>query len=144
MKYKIESLDLYPTNFCQLHCEECYLNSNEQEWSSVILNTIIDSKIFSVTEQNINILGGEPTEWKFLYDLLFAIRSQNKKVNITITTNAIKLIHDIEHKEKFIKCCVDCGVKVNVSWHYNQNIIKPILDLKKHNILNYVIFVPNN
>ena len=137
-------IELYPTNHCTLHCLGCYLNKSTNEWSKETTQKIIDSGVFKRVEKEINILGGEPTEWKFLLDFISSIRNENLDVSISITTNAVRFIDDKEYFKDFLRCCVVNRVKINVSWHNDKRIVPILQELKKHNILDAVIFVPTS
>ena len=138
-----EILELYPTNKCQLRCLGCYLNQNNEEWSFDDAQRILDSGIFERVDKEVNILGGEPTTWEYLLDLVQSIRDKNKTVKISITTNAVRLTTDKKYFKNFIDCCVSNKVMVNVSWHSDVIIVPTLQALKKYKILNCLIFVPN-
>lgn len=136
-------LELYPTNKCQMTCSGCYLRDCDKEWSEERTKKILDSGIFKRVEKEVNILGGEPTTWKYLIDFIYALRRENEKIKISVTTNAIRFISDKEYFEEFIECCEDNKVFVNVSWHSNTDIIHSLYTLKKKGLLSSIIFVPN-
>lgn len=143
MTLQYDFIELYPTNHCQLHCIGCYLNQRSQEWNEETARKILNSGIFSRVEKEVSILGGEPTQWKYLLDFVYAIRKENNNVGISITTNAMNLLDD-DYRKQFIDCCVTNRVRVNVSWHNDYKIIPVLQSLKKSNVLNTLIFVPNS
>lgn len=144
MALQYDTIELYPTNDCQLYCAGCYLHHGTDKWDYDTTSQIIKSGIFKRVEREVNILGGEPTTWEYLLELLEEIRLENKRVKITITTNGVKLLNDESYFDSFIHCCRENKVTVNVSWHDNKEILKVVSKLKKNNVLGCVIFVPNS
>lgn len=144
MALQYDCLELYPTNNCQLHCVGCYLNQNTKKWNVKTTQSIIDSGIFKRVEKEINLLGGEPTQWEYLLDFLCALRATNDKVKITVTTNGVRFIEDDSYFKDFIDCCVTNRVSVNVSYHNDLTIVNVLKTLKKFHLLRNVIFVPTS
>ena len=138
-----DTLELYPTDECQLYCTGCYLHNGTNHWDYKTTSQIIKSGIFKRVSKEVNILGGEPTLWEYLLKFLEEVRLENTKIKITVTTNGVKLISDKEYFKSFIQSCVENRIIVNVSWHDNLEVIEVIKELKKYNILGFVIFVPN-
>lgn len=145
MEIRYDTVEVYPTNLCQLKCKGCYLHNGDMEWSEKLAQDLVfKSGFFERIDKEILILGGEPTTWIHLLDFTREIRKLNPTVKIIITTNAIRFTTDEAYLKEFIRDCSIDNVKVYVSWHSNTNIINPILKLKKAGILEGVIFVPNS
>lgn len=94
-------VSLYLTNKCQLNCKFCYFkekmrnynpknNLNLNEWKKII------DEIKEIGVPYISLLGGEPTLYEEILELLNYIN--DKKIKTTITTNGINWTEDL------IKC----------------------------------------
>lgn len=142
--YQFDTLELYPTNHCQLKCPSCYLNGCSREWSDEQAQKVLDSKIFCRVMKSINISGGEPTIWEPLLDFLPVIRQQNKNVILTVTTNALRLSKDEKFFKRFCKVCSDNLIDVNVSWHDDNSILVPLYILHQEKLLRNIYVSPKS
>ena len=142
--YQFDTLELYPTNHCQLKCPSCYLNGCSREWSDEQAQKVLDSNIFRRVLKSINVSGGEPTMWGALLDFLPVIRQQNKNAILTVTTNALRLSKDEKFFERFIKVCSDNSIDVNVSWHDENSVLVPLYILHQENLLRDIYVSPKS
>ena len=130
------TLEIYPTNQCQLACTECSLHRGNESWNELMLESVIRSKIFSKISSEIVILGGEPTMWPYLEDLIAAIRSQNHRCAITITSNGLSI------SKELIETCKAYNAKISISWHGYDSIIETAVKLNQKKLLKNIIFTP--
>lgn len=136
-------IELYPTNKYDYKCI-CFSNDEKQkEWSLTKTENILNSEIFNKVEREIRILGGEPTQWEYLIDFIYALRKKNEKVKITLRTNGIKLTKDSEYGKTFVECCKDCNVRITILY-YNQESLGSIHLLKTEHLLNDVLMIPTS
>lgn len=134
----MKTLEVYPTDYCQLSCLGCNLHFNSSSLSEKDIDKIDKSKILSKVTDEISILGGEPTQWKYLNDFLRLSRISNNNVSISVTTNGIDI------SQAFLSTCLIYNISVNISWHDDMNILENILKLKKNKILKKIILIPFN
>lgn len=142
--YQFDTLELYPTNHCQLKCPSCYLNGCSREWSDEQAQKVLDSNIFRRVLKSINVSGGEPTMWGALLDFLPVVRQQNKNAIITVTTNALRLSKDEKFFERFIKVCSDNLIDVNVSWHDDNSVLVPLYIIHQEKLLRDIYVSPKS
>jgi radical SAM additional 4Fe4S-binding domain len=88
-------VSIYPTSVCQISCSFCYYKDKVRSDNNA-KNTLSISKwkllIDELSENNVlglSILGGEPTCYKYIDELL--IYTQIKNINTSITTNAVDI-----------------------------------------------------
>ena len=143
-EYQFDTLELYPTNHCQLKCPSCYLNGCSRECIDEQAQRILNSNIFRRVSKSINLSGGEPTLWEPLLDFLPVIREQNKNVMMSVTTNALRLAKDELFFERFIKVCSDNSIDVNVSWHDENDALVPMYILHQEKILKDIYVSPKS
>lgn len=135
-------IEIYPTNYCQLHCYGCYLNNCNKEWSSLDVDSFFNNIDLESYHDDIHILGGEPTLWNLFFYFLQEIRLRNLNSKIIVTTNCL-ICNNKQYLDKFIFFCTKYNIKINISWHgYNEIFLYANL-FKVNNILNNIIFVPN-
>ena len=143
-EYQFDTLELYPTNHCQLKCPSCYLNGCSREWNDEQAQKVLNSNIFRRVVKSINVSGGEPTMWDALLDFLPMIREQNKNVILTVTTNALRLAKDEDYFKRFVKVCSDNLIDVNVSWHDETSTLVPLYILHQEQLLRDIYVSPKS
>lgn len=127
-------LTIYPTFNCQLNCSFCYVEKNKCLETDVVKweNLFAEAKMLGV--QDITILGGEPTTYKYLPLLLYKLDDLN--INSFMTTNGYYLppsvIDAITTSNVSISFSLQSLDKLNVKLMGidHKRIIKNILLLK--------------
>lgn len=101
-------ITIYPTLSCNLNCKFCFVknkNENHRELDAQTwLKTIKEAKEMKVL--SLSILGGEPTRYKYIDELLEGINKLELKT--TITSNGISL------KDRTKQTILNCGYIIPV------------------------------
>ena len=136
-------IELYPTNKYDYKCT-CFVNDEkEREWSLGRTETILASDIFEKVSKEIKISGGEPTQWEYLIDFIYALRKKNSKVKISLKTNGIRLTRDSEYRTNFIECCKENKILVDILL-YNPESLGAIHLLNVEKLIRDVYVIPTS
>lgn len=89
-------VSIYPTSICQLSCSFCYYEEKKKLYKNdfeigMLKRVLKDLKDFQVLY--LSILGGEPTKYTHIVELLNFIR--DIKFKTTITTNALNISDEL-------------------------------------------------
>lgn len=98
---------------CNIRCEWCYAAetkyTKEDEMTLEYAQDVVDTMYWEQTH-NIIILGGEPTLWQPLPDLIKWINEKYPDVTVTVVTNGIRFA-----SEKYMESLADCVYRVGMS-----------------------------
>ncbi len=109
----IEIISIDISNFCSKQCHFCYNGSNRQGSSLWNPDEVIDFGLDCVANgvQAISLGGGEPLEYKGVFDIISALRNE---CYLTITSNGLPL----ENSDIFNKLIEAKPDKIHISIHY--------------------------
>ena len=104
-------LDLYITKVCNLNCEYCYVDLEDNEQSFDVWK--FWERIHLLNYDHIKFFGWEPLlKWNDIKNIVESIKKQKNNMSFTIVTNGILL-----DKEKLL-FCLENNVEVIISMHY--------------------------
>lgn len=102
-QYSYHNDEIFPTDIhlcltrgCNLRCTHCYISADYEQVGELDLSSwkIGFTSLFQfIKNPNITISGGEPTQKKFLKDLILFL---NEYANVTLFTNGKRNIDDLE------------------------------------------------
>lgn len=114
-------LSVIATNACQRNCPYCINSLTDRSLSlpfeKATKNILKATKKFGIKEAV--ILGGEPTLYPKLIDLIKFLKDDCKLRRVGFTTNGIRLVDD-----KYLISLIESGVDfINVSYHQDDEFI---------------------
>ena len=114
-------LSVIATNACQRNCPYCINSLTDRSLSlpfeKATKNILKATKKFGIKEAV--ILGGEPTLYPRLIDLINFLKNDCKLRRVGFTTNGIRLVDD-----KYLISLIESGVDfINVSYHQDDEFI---------------------
>lgn len=125
------------TRKCNLSCTYC--NVINQKYKDLSFNKwkkeIDKFNSFNVT--HIILLGGEPTEYKYLFKVIRYIK-RNSKATVSIVTNGIKIIKDNNYRKELSRIGID-SITISINNQSEIKKVKKVLKDFKIVIVNTII-----
>jgi organic radical activating enzyme len=125
MKHKLEFVQFYINNVCNLACPHCVSYNNlafkgQFDWES---NEILAKKWSEIIDPyEIAIIGGEPFTNPYLNDWVYGLKKYFNPPDFRITTNGTFLTRDVAKIKEYIDANVNIEISAHSRKHFEESI----------------------